>query len=146
MIYVSVTGKDRNDRNQPACQKTWPFITFICHDISTACFVKLGSQLHFQKLKRRWRGRIGISFQQWRLRFYKYLFRMSYQIEQVIQGLHMVSGSRCPAWSDQLKKWSESRAAAPKGRCPVGHRGEFPDVLRRPLGYGAIFHVIQREH
>ena len=40
----------------------------------------------------------------------------------------MVSGTRCPAWSDQLKKWSESRAAAPKGRCPVGHRGEFPDV------------------
>ena len=38
----------------------------------------------------------------------------------------MVSGTRCPAWSDQLKKWSESRAAAPKGRCPVGHRGEFP--------------------
>ena len=49
----------------------------------------------------------------------------------VIQGSHMVSGTRCPAWSDQLKKWSESRAAAPKGRCPVGHRGEFPDVLRR---------------
>ena len=40
----------------------------------------------------------------------------------------MVSGTRCPAWSDQLKKWSGSRAAAPKGRCPVGHRGEFPDV------------------
>ena len=48
--------------------------------------------------------------------------------ELVIQGLHMVSGTRCPAWSDQLKKWSESRAAAPKGRCPVGHRGEFPYV------------------
>ena len=32
--------------------------------------------------------------------------------------------------SDQ---WSESRAAAPKGRCPVGHRGEFPDVLRRHI-------------
>ena len=42
----------------------------------------------------------------------------------------MVSGTRCPAWSDQLKRWSESRAAAPKGRCPAGHRGEFPDVLR----------------
>ena len=51
----------------------------------------------------------------------------------VIQGSHMVSGTRCPAWSDQLKKWSESRAAAPKGRCPVGHRGEFPDVLRRHI-------------
>ena len=41
----------------------------------------------------------------------------------------MVSGTRCPAWSDQLRKWSESRAAAPKGRCPVRHRGEF---FRRP--------------
>ena len=51
----------------------------------------------------------------------------------VIQGSHVVSGTRCPAWSDQLKKWSESRAAAPKGRCPVGHRGEFPDVLRRHI-------------
>ena len=42
----------------------------------------------------------------------------------------MVSGTRCPAWGDQVKWWGESRAAAPKGRCPVGHRGEFPDVLR----------------
>ena len=42
----------------------------------------------------------------------------------VIQGSHMVSGTRCPAWSDQLKKWGESRAAAPKGQCPVEHRGE----------------------
>ena len=41
----------------------------------------------------------------------------------------MVSGTLCPAWNDQLKQWSESRAAAAKGRCPVGHRGEFPDVL-----------------
>ena len=48
----------------------------------------------------------------------------------VIQGSHMVSGTRCPAGSDPVKKWSESRAAAPKGRCPVEHRGEFPDVLR----------------
>ena len=53
--------------------------------------------------------------------------------KQVIQGSHMVSGTRCPAWSDQLKKWSERRAAAPKGRCPVGHRDEFPDVLRRHI-------------
>ena len=29
--------------------------------------------------------------------------------ELVIQGSHMVNGTRCPAWSDQLKKWSESR-------------------------------------
>ena len=42
----------------------------------------------------------------------------------------MISGTQCPAGSNQLKKWSESRAAAPKGRCPVGHRGEFPDVLK----------------
>ena len=40
----------------------------------------------------------------------------------------MVSGTRCPAGSDPVKKWSESRAAAPKGRCPVEHRGEFPYV------------------
>ena len=40
----------------------------------------------------------------------------------------MVSGTRCPAGSDPVMKWSESRAAAPKGRCPVEHRGEFPDV------------------
>ena len=53
--------------------------------------------------------------------------------ELVIQGSHMVSGTRCPARSDQLKKYSESRAAAPKGRCPVGHRGEFPDVLIRHI-------------
>jgi len=32
--------------------------------------------------------------------------------QQVIQGSHMVSGTRCPAWSDLLKQWSESRAAA----------------------------------
>ena len=30
--------------------------------------------------------------------------------QQVIQGLHMVSGTRCPALSDRVKKWSESRA------------------------------------
>ena len=45
----------------------------------------------------------------------------------------MVSGTRCPAWSDQQKKWNESRAAAPKSRCPVEHRGEFPYVLRRHI-------------
>ena len=42
----------------------------------------------------------------------------------------MFSATRCPALSDELKKWSESRAAAPKDQCPVGHRGEFPDFLR----------------
>ena len=40
----------------------------------------------------------------------------------------MVSGTRCPAGSDHVKYWGESRAAAPKGRCPVEHRGEFPYV------------------
>ena len=60
------------------------------------------------------------------------LLKIEYE-KQVIQGLHMVSATRCPAWSDQLKRWSESRAAAPKGRCPVGHRGEFPYVLRRHI-------------
>ena len=41
----------------------------------------------------------------------------------------MVTGTQCPALSDQLKKWSESRAAAKKGQCPIEHRGEFPDVI-----------------
>ena len=49
--------------------------------------------------------------------------------QQVIQGLHMVSGNLCPAWSDQLKEWSESRTAASMGQCPEGHMGEFPVVL-----------------
>ena len=70
---------------------------------------------------------------------FPYLF--SSLIWALTYGSHMVSGTRCPAWSDQLKKWDESRAATPKGQCPVGYRGEFPDVLRRPLGFGAIFHV-----
>ena len=37
----------------------------------------------------------------------------------VIQGSRMVSGTRCPAGSDPVKKWTESRAAAQKGCCPV---------------------------
>ena len=37
----------------------------------------------------------------------------------------MVSGTRCPACCDYVRKRSESRAAAPKGRCPVEHRGEL---------------------
>ena len=50
---------------------------------------------------------------------------------QVIQGLHMVSGTQCTAWSDQLRKQSESRAATLKGQCLVGgHWGEFPYILR----------------
>ena len=35
--------------------------------------------------------------------------------EQVIQGSHMFSGTRCPAGCDPVKRWSKSRAAAPKG-------------------------------
>ena len=34
--------------------------------------------------------------------------------------------------SYQVKKWSESMAAVPKGECPVGHRGEFSDILKGP--------------
>ena len=48
--------------------------------------------------------------------------------ELVIQGSHMVSGTQCPAGSDPVEIWSRSRAGAPKGRCPVEHRGEFRDV------------------
>ena len=57
----------------------------------------------------------------------------------VIQGSHMVSGTRCPAGSDPVKKWSESSAAAPKGRCPVEHRGEFRDVRPFVCPEGAYF-------
>ena len=46
----------------------------------------------------------------------------------VIQGSHMVSGTRRPAGSDPVKRWSESRAVALKSQCPVEHRGEFRDV------------------
>ena len=37
--------------------------------------------------------------------------------ELVIQGSDMVSGTRCPAWSDQLNRVG-----------PVRHEGEFPGV------------------
>ena len=50
----------------------------------------------------------------------------------------MVSGTRCPAGSDPVKKWSESRAAASKGRCPVEHRGEFRDVRLSVYPEGAL--------
>ena len=53
--------------------------------------------------------------------------------ELVIQGSHMVSSTQCPAGSGPVKRWSESRAAAPKGRCPVEHRGEFPYIQREGL-------------
>ena len=42
------------------------------------------------------------------------LFWLHNRLKQVI-GSHMVSGTRCLAWSDQVKKKIESRAAAPKG-------------------------------
>ena len=48
----------------------------------------------------------------------------------VIKGWHMVSGTCCPACGDQVKWVRESRAAVLKGQCPVGHKGEFPDVLK----------------
>ena len=35
--------------------------------------------------------------------------------ELVIQGSHKDSGTRCPAWGDEVKEWSKSRAVAPKG-------------------------------
>ena len=38
---------------------------------------------------------------------------------------HPTISTQDPAWSDQLKKWSESSS-------PVGHRGEFADVRRGP--------------
>ena len=53
----------------------------------------------------------------------------------------MVSGTRCPALSDELKKWSKSRAAAPKDQCPLGHRGKFPDFLKGHFG-GLIWFLL----
>ena len=50
--------------------------------------------------------------------------------QQVIQGSHMVSSTRCPAGSDPVKRWSESRAAAPEGQCPVEHKGDFKTSIR----------------
>ena len=47
------------------------------------------------------------------------------RIELVILGSHTVSGTQCPVPSDQVKWWSESRAVALKGQCPVGNRGEY---------------------
>ena len=59
----------------------------------------------------------------------------------VIQGSHMVSGTRCPAGSDLVKRLRESRAAAPKGQCPVEHRGEFRDVRPFVCLEGAYFRL-----
>ena len=45
----------------------------------------------------------------------------------------MFSGTRCPALSDELQKLSESRAAAPKDQCPLGHRGGITRLPKRAL-------------
>ena len=63
---------------------------------------------------------------------YKIKKIFSLHLQLVIQGLHMVSSTQCPAWSDQVKQWSQSRAAALKDWCPIGHRGKnyvHPSVL-----------------
>ena len=56
----------------------------------------------------------------------------------VIQGSHMVSGTRCPAGKDAVKKGSESRAVVLKGQCPVEHMGEFRDVRPSVCPEGAL--------
>ena len=44
--------------------------------------------------------------------------------QRVMQGSHMVSDTCCPAWSIEVMRRGESRAAASKGQCPVEHGGE----------------------
>ena len=60
----------------------------------------------------------------------------------------MVSGTRYPAWSDQLKKWSESRAARRLLRSDVS-QDTGSNFLMSSEGtlevFRAIFHVIQWE-
>ena len=51
------------------------------------------------------------------------------QPKLVIHRFYRVSSTGCPAYSDQIKR-IESRAGAPKGRCQVGQKSEFPDSLR----------------
>ena len=67
----------------------------------------------------------------WIIHWNSFNFKEQMKLQLVIQGSHMVSGTRCPAGSDPVMKWSESKAAAPKGRCPVKHRG---GISRRPEG------------
>ena len=56
----------------------------------------------------------------------------------------MVSGTCCPACGDQVKWVRESRAAVLKGQCPVGHGGEFPDVLKGSIsGLRRLMEVIE---
>ena len=53
----------------------------------------------------------------------------------------MVSGTRCPAL---LLFQGRSRAVALKGQCPVGHRGEFPDILKGSIsGLRRLMEVIE---
>ena len=40
--------------------------------------------------------------------------------------------------NNPVKKWSESRAAAQKGRCPVEHRGKLRDVRPTVCLEGAL--------
>ena len=42
----------------------------------------------------------------------------------------MVKGTRCPAGSDPVKKWSESRAAAQKGRWDEGTEKPMSGITR----------------
>ena len=46
--------------------------------------------------------------------------------------LQLITPSRASGTADHVRSLDDLFpfwAAAPKGRCPVGHRGEFPDVL-----------------
>ena len=47
----------------------------------------------------------------------------------------MVSGSRCPAGSEPVEKWIESRAAAPKGRTDA-RAGAVTKMADQVLGQG----------
>ena len=43
-----------------------------------------------------------------------------------------------------IEKFTRAKAAAPNSRCPVGHRGEFPDVLRGNIsGLKRLIEVIE---
>ena len=53
----------------------------------------------------------------------------------------MFSGTRCPALSDELKKWSESRAAALKGVLE-GLEGKF-QAKRADLKLGELIGGLQ---
>ena len=55
---------------------------------------------------------------------------VGYKLVIQFHGSHMVSGYRCPAGNDQTEKRSVSTEAALKGKFPMEHRGDFPDVLR----------------